>query len=373
MNRIQNLNNIIGKDVVYFMFFSVFMYGGLWALWNVYLAKRIIHFVNLYKKSVEDSKTDLFNNCAELALHYKVEIVKYTFMLALSNNEIGGFLMFIIGVGLTNLNPTNATSYNCTNRIENTDLHVIGTPIETVFISVGQVGLLLSLAIVTCLLKYLDAAYHDINNQSLKSTKIILLISCVIGALRIITGSFYQSFILERLIYPIIMLIYFSFWAKQTRTFYKTLKWQSVEFKVRGRSSQIVKRAIKSSHHFAVIMCLMGFGALCITFAEIVADYFFIFTLFTYCPKLLNQFYGTPDYEPLFTTKPQIDVLTLFNEIKTGIQTILSLIAFLIITSQFALVTFAFFGGMFVKKLKYRFGRVRTRFTPNLTDPLLIS
>ena len=372
MNRIQNLYFLIGEDLVYFVFFSVFMYGGLWALWNVYLAKRIIHFVTLYRKSVEDAKTDLFDNCAELALHYKVEIVKYAFMLVINTTEIGGWLIYASGIGLANLSPTNTTINNYIIKIETTDLHVIGTP-EVVLISVGQVGFLLSVALVTCLMKYLDAAYHNINNQSLKSTKIILLISCVIGALRIITGSIRQLFILEKLIYPIITLIYFSFWVKETRIFYKTLKWQSVEFKVRGRSSQIVKRAVKSSHHFAVIMCLVGITVLCLTLAEIVGDYFFMFTLFTYCPKLLNQLYGIPNYEPLFTTRPQLNALALSSEIKTGIQTNLSLIAFLTITIQYVVVTFVFFGGMLVKKLKYRFGRVRTRFTPNLTDPLLIS
>ena len=294
-------------------------------------------------------------------------------MLVINTTEMVGFLMYVSGIGLVSLNPTNATSNNCINKMESTDLHVIGTPIAAVFISVGQVGLLLSLALMTCLMKYLDAAYHNINNQSLNSTKIILLISSVIGALRIITGSIHQSLILERLIYPIITLIYFSFWVKQTRTFYKTLKWQSIEYRVRGRSSQIVKRAVKSSHHFAVIMCLVGVAVLCLTLTEIVDDYFFIFTLFTYCPKRLNQLYRTPDYEPLFTTISQIHALTISSEITSGIQTILSLVAFLAMISQYMLATFVFFGGMFVKKLNYRFGRVRTRFTPSLTDPLLIS
>ena len=372
MNINRNLY-VSYNDLFYFLCFSAFIYFGLWALWNVYLTKRIIYFVTLYRKSVEDAKTDLFDNSAELALHYKVEIVKYALMLVLNTTEIGGFLMYVIGVGVNNLSSTNATSNNCISKMENTDLYVIGTPMAAVFISVGQVGLLLSVALMICLMKYLDAAYHNITNQSLNSTKIILLISYMIAALRIITGSVYQLFILERFIYPIITLIYFIFWIKQTRTFYETLKWQSIEFKVRGRSSQIVKRAVKSSHHFAVIMCLVGITALCLTLTEIVDDYFFIITLFTYCPKLLKQLYGIPNYKPLFTTIPQIHALALSSEITEGIQTILSLVAFLAITSQYMLATFVFFGGMSIKKLKYRFGRVRTRFTPSLTDPLLIS
>ena len=92
-------------------------------------------------------------------------------------------------------------------------------------------------------------------------------------------------------------------------TLHKTLKWQSVELQVRGTSSHIMRRAIKSSNHFGTIVCLLGIGTLCLTFAEFVDDYFFIFTIFAYCPNLVTQFYETPDYEPLFTTKSQIDAL----------------------------------------------------------------
>ena len=90
MNRNQILE-AVGNDVGYFIFFGLFLYVGLTTLWNVYFAKRIIHFVTLYRNYVEDAKTDLFDNCAELALHYKVEIVKYTFMLVINNTEMGGF------------------------------------------------------------------------------------------------------------------------------------------------------------------------------------------------------------------------------------------------------------------------------------------
>ena len=343
-------------------------------LWNVYFVKKIMYFINLYRKSINSARNDILNNYTELALHYKVEIVKFAFLLAINITEISSAIIYTLGVRLTVITPNNATISIFSSKIYNTDLHVIiGTPMEAVFTSVGNAGFLMSLALVTCLMKYLDATYHNINNQSLKSTKIILLISCVIGVLLIITGSIHQSFILERLIDPIIKLIYFSFWIMQIRTFYRTLKWQSIEYRVRGRSSKIVKRAVKSSHYFAIAMCLVGIGILCITFTEIINSSFFIFTIFAYCPKLIKQLYGTPDYEPLLTTKMQIDTLAISSQVGRLISGSLSFIAYLSITSQYLIITFVIFGGMLVKKLNYRFGRVRTRFTPNLTDPLLIS
>ena len=370
----MSIVDTISRDIDYFFFFYSFLFAGLTILWNVYFVKKILYFVNLYRKSIDSARNDILNNYTELALHYKVGIVKYAFLLAINITEISSAIIFLLGVGMTVVNSTNATISNCYSEIYNIDLYVItGTPMEAVFSSIGHAGFLMSLALVTCLMEYLDAAYHNINNQSLKSTKIILLISCVIGVLLIITGSIHQSYILERLIYPIVLLVYFSFWVRQTRIFYKTLEWQSIEYRVRGRSSQIVERAVKSSHHFAIIMCLMGIGVLSITLAQLINDYFFIFTIFAYCPNLVTQLYGTPDYEPLFTTTPQMNAFILSGEITLGIQTTLYLIAFLAITSQYVLATFVFFLGMFVKKIKYRFGRVRTRFTPSLTDPLLIS
>ena len=262
----------------------------------------------------------------------------------------------------------------CSSKIYNTELHVvIGAPIEAVFISVGHVGLLMSLALVICLMKYLDTIYHNINEQPVKFIKIFMTVSCVAGVLLLIAGSIHQSFVLEMLISPIILLIYTCISVKIARTFYKTLKWQSVEFIVRGRSSQIVRRAIRSSKHFAIVMCSLGIAELSLTLGVIVDHYFFIFTLFAYCPKIVTQLYGTSHYTPLFTTKSQIDAFELSDKIASKICGLLTLIVYLAISSQYLFATFAFFGGMVATKLKYRFGRIKTRFTPSLTNPLLIS
>ena len=373
MNRYQ-FQSKINIDLEYFLFFYSFLFAGITILWDIYFAKRILYFVNLYRKYVDSAKNDILNNYTELALKCKVEIVKYSFLVVISIIEISSLIIYISGLGLTHVNPLNATSNTCLGKISNVELHVvIGTPIEAVLISVGHVGFLMSLTLVICLMKYLDTTYHNINEQPVKFIKIFMTVSCIAGVLLFVSGSIHQSFALERLAYPIILLIYTFIWMKIARNFHKTLKWQSVEFKVRGRSSQLVRRAIKSSKHFAIIMCSLGFGAISLTLASIVDNYFFIFTMFAHCPNLVAQLYGAPHYRPLFTTKSQIDALTLSSKISSEIYVFLSVIAYLAITSQYLLVTFAFFGGIVVRKLKYRFGRIRTRFSPSLTNPLLFS
>ena len=358
----------------YFLFFYSFLFVGLVMLWNIHFAKRIQYFVTKYRKYVESAKNDILNNYTELALHCKVEIVKYAFLVVINITEISSLIIYIFGLERTHVNPPNATSNTCLSKIDIAELHVIfGSPMKAVFISVGHVGFLMSLALVICLMKYLDTTYHNINVQPVKFIKIFMTVSCIAGVLLFVSGSIHQSFILERLAYPIILAIYTCIWMKIARKFHKTLKWQSVEFKVRGWSNQIVRRAIKSSKHFAIIMCQMGIGIICLTMGSIVDGYLSVFSMFAYCPKIVTQLYGTLHYTPLFTTKPQIDALALSFEIISEICVVLSVIAFLAISSQYLFASFFFFGGMVARKLKYRFGRVKTRFTPSLTNPLLIS
>ena len=58
--------------------------------------------------------------------------------------------------------------------------------------------------------------------------------------------------------------------------------------------SQIVRRSIKSSHFFAILMCQMGIGFIFLTLASILNDSLFIFTLFAFGPRIVTQLYGTP-------------------------------------------------------------------------------
>ena len=223
-------------------------------------------------------------------------------------------------------------------------------------------------------MKYLDVIYHDIHDQPDKYVRRFLLVSCLVGFYLIIIGSIPQLFLIHELSEPVIMTIYLYIWVKQTRTFYKTLRWRCVEYKIRGVSSQIVRRSVKSCRHFAVFMSMMGIGLLSFILHDTISKIFFLIMIFLhYGPCLFHYLYGTPLYEPLLTTNQQIKDLDISSKIVLGIGTALVIVAHLSFGLQYLLVTVAFFGTKLWKILKYRFGKVRTRFTPSLTDPLLIN
>ena len=346
-------------------------------LWNVYFVKRILYFIRLYRESMEEAKTDIFGNSSELAVHYKVEIVKYAFLLAINIIEISAMVMYGLGShSMTRQNKSTRIISNCTiGNTFNIELHdLIGNPIAKIFLSFAQADLIISMAPVIYLMKYLDVTYHNINGKPFRFIKSFLPISSLIGLSLIVTGSVPQLFILHEFYEPIVEFVYFCLWFRQTRTFYRTLKWRSVEFQVRGRSTQMVRRSIKGYRQFAFIMSLMGIGIVCIILTEFLETYFFLFlTLVRYGPCLFHHLYNTPLYQPLFNTQLQLEALHTSNTVFSKIETILSIISPLSIGLQYVFVTIIFFSERLLRKQNYRFGRVRTRFTPNLTNPLLIN
>ena len=118
-----------------------------------------------------------------------------------------------------------------------------------------------------------------INAEAFPFIRCMLVVSTLICIALIVTRSVLQLFILRRLLDFVVHPVYLCLYAKQARTFYKTLKWRSVEFKVRGRSSQMVRRSIKSCYHFAFIMSLMEISFLSV----------FWVGFFRYTPSLLRQ------------------------------------------------------------------------------------
>ena len=322
---------------------------------------------------MEEAKTDIFDNSLELAVHYKIEIVKYAFMLAINIIEVSAMVMYGLGNSLARRN--NSITNNCIGK-ENYDLEIylIGNPVRFLFVFLAKIGLLFSLSVVICLMKYLDVTYHNINGKPFRFIKSFLLISSLIGLSLIITGSVPQLFILHEFYEPIVEFVYLCLWIRQTRTFYRTLKWRSVEFQVRGRSIQMVRRSIKNYRQFAFIMSLMGIGIVCIILSVFLETYFFLFlTLVRYGPCLFHYLYNTPLYQPLFNTQLQLKTLHISNTIILKLEITLGIIASFMIGLQYFLVTIVFFGGKLLRRMNYRFGRVRTRFTPNLTNPLLIN
>ena len=369
----NNFHIKFDQDVTYFYVTYLCLFTGLSVLWDVYFIKRMLYFIRLYRESIEKAKTDILGNSSELAVHYKVEIVKYAFLLTINIIEVSAMVMFGLGNSLARRN--NSITNNCIGKENyNKEIDLIGNPVRFLFLSFAKIGLLFSLSVVICLMKYLDVTYHNINGKPFRFIKSFLLILSLICLALIVTGSVPQLFILHEFFEPIVEFVYFCLWIRQTRTFYRTLKWRSVEFQVRGRSIQMVRRSIKGYRQFAFIMSLMGIGFVCIILAVFLETYFFLFvTVIHYGPCLFHRLYNTPLYQPIFNTQLQLDALYTSNAVSSIIATTLGIIACFSIGLQYSLVTAVFFGEKLLRRMNYRFGRVRTRFTPNLTNPLLIN
>ena len=110
----------------------------------------------------------------------------------------------------------------------------------------------------------------------------------------------------------------------------------------------------------------------CFIFAEFLTQYFtLIATILYYGPCIFNYLYATPDYQTLLVTQQQIEALHTTNTIIRYFSSFLIILTSAIIGTQYILATCLFFGQIIVRKLKYRFGYIPTRFRPSLTNPLL--
>ena len=181
-------------DVTYFLVAYIGISIALSVLWDVYFVKRMPYFIRLYRESIEKAKTDIFGNSSELAVHYKVEIVKYVLLLAITIIEVSAVAMYGLFRSLPLRN--NARISNCTiedsyNR-EFSDL--IGNPIKLFLSCLAKIGLIFSLALVICLMKFLHVTYHNINGKPFRSIKSFLLITSLIGVVLILPGSVPQFF-----------------------------------------------------------------------------------------------------------------------------------------------------------------------------------
>ena len=183
------------QDIIYSYVAYIGISITLSVLWNVYFVKRMLYFIRLYRESMEEAKTDIFGNASELAVHYKVEIVKYAFLLAINIIEVSAAVMY----GLFSTLPlrNNSTKSNCTivdsHSIQLSDF--IGNPVELFFLCLAKMGLLFSLALVICLMKFLDVTYHNINGKPFRFINSFLLITFLIGVVLILPGSVPQLFI----------------------------------------------------------------------------------------------------------------------------------------------------------------------------------
>ena len=282
-------------------------------IWNVYFVRRITQFIRSYRHCVEKAKSDPFGNLSEAALYHKSEFIKYVFLLIINITECGSVSLYVLGYSLAEMpNAYRLTDSNSTKMLTQfvnlrTKL-IYGNPINSIILSIGQSGVLMSLAFGICLMKFLHENFHNIRSTAFHSIRRLLVVTCLLEVLLITTGSVPQLMIINIVLLPILSFIYFLIWVKHTRMFYRTLRWRSVELRIRSNNKRLVRRAVISCYQFLVVMCCFGLAILCLNLSEFLAG---LFTLLTIAlqngPCLFNHLYGTAYYKPVLVTEQQIE------------------------------------------------------------------
>ena len=352
--------------------------------WDFHLVKEIGRCFKSYRGNVEKAKSNPLDNYETIAHCYKTEMIKYVFLLLINITEFVSMPIYGLGAALTtipnidnyDLSSNQVSIHNCTSQLiqaKSFELQLILNPINSIIVSIGQIGFMYSIVFGICLMKFLHKTFHDINSNPFPYIMRLLSATGLVAVLLIISGAIPQLMILHKLLKPTVQIILSCIWFQHTRIFYKTLKWRVVEFKVRGCSKRLLRRSVVSCNQFAVIMTCIGIAGACLPLlAEILEQCFFLgVTALYYGPCLFNHLYGSPYYQPLIATPQQFKAFQLSTEYETYLNSFLLITACLAIASQYVLATVMFLAGIVGHKLGYRFGCVRTSFTPNLTSHLL--
>ena len=382
---------MVNNNVLYYIkysqiigLFSVILIVGLLSIiWNTYFIKQINYHFRMFRDCLKNIRNDSFGNIQETARIHKVDMITNIFLLLINAAEFATIIIYALGAGIValpnslsnNSYPSNSSITDCSHEfsLQTLDLKLsLANPIFPVLISISQVGLIFSFAFGICLVKYLQIAYHEIDIDPFKWIKRFLIITSLISIFHAISGSVPQLMIFDKLVEPIIVSIYFIIWLRCNRTFYKCLRWRSIEYRVRGRSETIVRRSVISFHQFAIISSCMSIVYACFFIAEMITQYFFLVTVAIYNgPCLFNYLYRTTYFEPLLNTQKQIDALNLTNEVFSYFVTFFVFTGSALITVEYILASVFIFGKILWMKLRSRFYKSRTRFTPPLHESLL--
>ena len=83
------------------------------------------------------------------------------------------------------LNSSRSGIPNCTSELAHFNNIIIEAMIAnrsiSILISIGQAGLLFSMALGICLMKYLDVKYHDIYGETARYIRTFLLVTVIFG------------------------------------------------------------------------------------------------------------------------------------------------------------------------------------------------
>ena len=339
-------------------------------LWAVYFLNKIVTCFRL-------SKTHLLEGNPDSARKYKCDMVKYVFLLLINITECGYIQICLIGFLLPSehLYWIRPMLPQCSTELIHARFFdiklILENPYKAFLISSGQVGLLFSLAFITCLMHYLHIIFHSIPLNPFTFIRRFLSFTSILSLFLVIAGTLPQLILFAKLVEPLVELAYFLIWCKFSLRFYQTLKWRTREFSM--RKPYLVKESVKNCRQFAVVMCCMGLGTFLFIVANFIINYFFIIVVaLFYGPCLFNYLYGTPYYLPPLVSDRQIETLLYSYTIKIYVTTVLLGIAIFIMFSQFFAASAVYFKMILSEKLRMRYTRkFDTKSIPSLRRRLL--
>ena len=386
---ILKINDLCNKVEFYLLVPSIILLLGLACFWDLYFWKKIKIFTKKYSKAIQDSLSDPFDNYIRLALRYKREQVKYRFLFVINMVEGTGAFGYAVGTTLVYFLWVNNNGVEFPSRfaIENCSIGIDGksgmpdfvinalteVSVGRILITIGQLGILWSMALGVCLIQYLNDREYNKENKGINTE--FLNRTGLISVFILITGCIKELRLVEIVLEPIIQIIYFIIWVKHIHLFYRVLRTRVSEYKAQQRRKSVIRLAISNMHQFGVIMCLNVIAYACFILAELIISIFFIVYVGVYYgPCLFSYLYGLPAYVPLLREPEQVKSLVLANATVSIITKILTIFAQTIITTHYSVVSGVLVGNNCWPDIKTRFGfGVRVRFTPSLVNPLIFT
>ena len=357
------------------------------SLWNLYFIKMARRKYKLYIKWLKKSQSDPSNIFAQWAYCYRTEFNKYLLLLFINVSECGAMLFSGIGYGVGEwlsgihqsiLIPQRLETHNCSkNILKGASLEIYSIteiPISLFIISISQFALILSMILSIRLMKYLHAREYNRSIQFKVCDRKFFSMIFIIAISIIVLGTVPQFVIIERFVESIVKVIVYLKWVKQIRRFHQTLKMLAFDCQINNKRKDVCRNALFMVKQFKIIMSLniASFGLFILS--ELIPQFtFFATTLLYYGPCLFHYLYGTPFYPQAISSETQVMILEATVRGVGILDRVLIAIGTLLLGSHFFTVSLLFFGNKLASKLNLRYGKkYRTRFTPDLRNPLLI-
>ena len=376
LKSLSDANRDFSAAALYITLIGAFPTSLTFLFWNIYIIKRIQLNLRLYKRALDESKYDSTGYTQSQAYEYRTDFVKYWYMLLVNCAELIGSVFYVFGFAITEFLwndhkrfaiPNNFLSSNCSlDLYNNLPLELVTeVPIGLACVAFAESGLLFGMAFSVCLMKYLESRYLNAIVPRNWNIRFIQL-TCLISILFLIIGSVPQTVILHRIIEPLVQLTYFSIWVRQARRFYKVTKSRALEY--RSINNRCYELNLNSAYQFKLVTIFNGFWFGCLIISELFSyTLFFISTILYYSPCLFHYLYGIKLFHPILNTPLELDRYKGFLYTAAILLKIVILLSAIALSGLFFIVSLVYFVRTVLRR------RVRTRFTPSITQPFLFT